>query len=200
MPNIKHRESNKGPNGSTPEYRAWMGMKARCYLKTRKDFSSYGGRGIAVCDQWRDDFTAFLAAVGRRPSPAYSLDRYPDQNGNYEPGNVRWATSSEQAINRRPRRVARAAELDGGKTAAEIAAASGLRKATVQDRYRRGYRGADLYAASLADAKSEKLSAWARNKFSQMSSERRVELARIAATARWSRPTLTALIASEPKS
>ena len=75
-------------------------MKNRCDLPSAASFKYYGGRGIVVCDRWRDDFEAFLADVGPRPSSKHSLDRI-DPNGNYEPGNVRWATLSEQNQNQR---------------------------------------------------------------------------------------------------
>jgi hypothetical protein len=88
-----------------PEYRAWESMKRRCYNSNSKDYKYYGGRGIQVCGEWRDSFTTFLADVWRRPSPNHSLDRYPNNNGNYEPGNVRWATRREQSRNRRYNRI-----------------------------------------------------------------------------------------------
>ena len=75
-------------------------MIARCYNPNSKYFSYYGGRGIAVCDQWREDFQTFLRDVGLRP-PGTSIDRYPNGNGNYEPGNIRWATDKQQNLNRR---------------------------------------------------------------------------------------------------
>ena len=84
----------------TPEYRSWHGLKARCLNPHATGYANWGGRGITVCDRWRDSFENFLADVGRKPSPRHSLDRT-DVNGNYEPGNVRWATPSEQRRNQR---------------------------------------------------------------------------------------------------
>lgn len=86
------------------EYGAWCAMKKRCYLKTNPSYKSYGGRGIVVCNEWIDDFAAFFRHIGPRPSLNHSLDRI-DVNGNYEPGNVRWATAREQACNRRDTRM-----------------------------------------------------------------------------------------------
>lgn len=80
---------------------AWTNMIQRCTNPKRPDYSFYGGRGIEVCARWRESFAAFLEDVGPRPSSGHSLDRYPDQNGNYEPGNCRWATKHEQMQNTR---------------------------------------------------------------------------------------------------
>ncbi len=86
----------------TPEYNIWVAMTQRCRNPNSADFKNYGGRGIQVCERW-NSFENFLADVGRRPHPNLTIDRI-QNDGDYEPGNIRWATRHEQNNNQRPRK------------------------------------------------------------------------------------------------
>lgn len=87
----KHGQSN------TAVYRVWQSMKRRCHDAKDASYERYGAKGISVCQEWRDSFEAFAADMGPRPD-GMTLERM-DSKGNYEPGNVRWATYTEQARN-----------------------------------------------------------------------------------------------------
>jgi hypothetical protein len=94
----RHGLARRGTTSS--EWHAWQGMKQRCLNPNDTVFKYYGGRGIRVCDRWRDSFDAFLADMGRKPSPELTLDRF-DVNGDYEPGNCRWTSWQVQRANQR---------------------------------------------------------------------------------------------------
>jgi hypothetical protein len=98
---VKHGEARRGRK--TKEYKAWFRMIQRCNNPKHVSYPNYGARGITVCQLWMDDFEAFFVEVGRAPSSKHTLDRK-DNNGNYEPGNCRWATPKEQVSNRRKRK------------------------------------------------------------------------------------------------
>lgn len=97
----KRTHGHNGKFGASPEYQTWNRMIQRCHNPKHTSFNLYGGRGIQVCPEWRASFQAFLDHVGPKPGKGFSLDRFPNNNGNYEPGNVRWATPMDQARNTR---------------------------------------------------------------------------------------------------
>lgn len=89
----------------SPEHRTWCGMIKRCYNQNNPGYEDYGGRGITVCDRWKNSFESFLSDMGVKPFPEASIGRI-DNDGNYEPNNCRWETYGQQAKNtRRNRRV-----------------------------------------------------------------------------------------------
>lgn len=97
--NLKHGQ-NKTTKVS-PEYKAWSQAIQRCYNPKIRNYEDYGGRGVVVCERWLNSFENFFEDMGERPSPNHSLDRFPNNNGNYEPSNCRWATLIQQSRNKR---------------------------------------------------------------------------------------------------
>lgn len=112
-------------------YNSWAGMIQRGFNPNSKRFKDYGGRGISVCNRWRNSFAAFLADMGERPDGT-TLDRYPNKDGNYEPGNCRWATPKEQQNNTRNNWII---EFNGiSKTIHEWATSTGIKASTLRRR------------------------------------------------------------------
>lgn len=119
----------------SPEYVVWACMKRRCLDDRLPAFRNYGGRGIQVCERWAD-FRNFYADMGPKPSPRHSIDRI-DNDGNYEPGNCRWATRGEQCNNRRGNR--RITVGDRTMTIAQWSRATGLPPGTLVRRLDLGW-------------------------------------------------------------
>lgn len=112
----------------------WRWMMRRCYNEKIPNYASYGGRGIVVCERWHD-LVKFFEDMGHPPSRSHSLDRI-DNNGNYEPGNCRWATQKEQTRNTRRNRYL---EVRGSrKLMTDWALEFGISEATLHQRLKRG--------------------------------------------------------------
>jgi hypothetical protein len=119
----------------TPEFAAWSHMIQRCTNPNDDSYADYGARGITVCDRWKNDFLNFFADMGPRPT-GMTLER-DEVNGNYEPGNCRWATKKEQANNTRRNRLI---ELDGERgTLQWWADKTGIGRGTIAWRLNRGW-------------------------------------------------------------
>ena len=82
----------------TAEHKIWVHMRERCFNPNATSYARYGAKGITVCERW-NSFESFLTDMGPRPSPKHSIDRFPNQKGDYEPGNCRWATAKQQMRN-----------------------------------------------------------------------------------------------------
>lgn len=123
------------PASSRPEYDVWRSMKQRCGEGGHKD---YAGRGISVCEQWVHSFETFFAHMGPRPSPQHSLDRI-DNDGNYEPGNCRWATRVQQANNTRKTAPKKYVVMGVSYSLSELAVVSGVSATMIRDRIRKGW-------------------------------------------------------------
>jgi hypothetical protein len=120
------------------EYKVWSEMIRRCHNHHDTSYANYGGRGIQVCDDWRGagGFEAFIGHIGRRPSASHAVDRI-DNNGNYEPGNVRWATQTVQGRNTRKNRLITA--FGKTMTLAEWAERTGIKRETIARRLNCGW-------------------------------------------------------------
>lgn len=137
------RHGHTSNRRATPTYCSWSSMVQRCTNPNCKSWPEYGGRGITVCDRWRNSFDAFLADMGQKPRGT-SIDRIDNDRG-YEPGNCRWATRAVQNKNQRRNRrqlsphVERdiVARIERGHTHAAVAASLGIARVTVGEVWKR---------------------------------------------------------------
>lgn len=135
----RHGHGRRGKE-RTPTYQAWDSMVQRCTNALSRTYPWYGGRGIGICARWRV-FENFLQDMGERPGKSLSLDRI-DTNGDYEPGNCRWATRRQQQGNLRSNVVL---SFDGkAMHLADWARLTGIKRGTLQARYLRGFPVGDI--------------------------------------------------------
>ena len=142
-----------------PEYKTWVRMRGRCSNPRSPDYSLYGGRGVTVCAQW-NDFAAFYADMGPRPSLGHSIDRI-DPDGNYCPENCRWATATEQRRNQRFRLHPLTIH---GEThlLADWAMKTGIPRNTISRRIKRGWTPEEAITVSPEGTGPKILSRWHR--------------------------------------
>lgn len=120
----------------TVEYSSWQDIKRRCYDPEDANYHNYGGRGISMCEAWRDDVVQFVVDVGLRPKSGMTLDRI-DTNGHYEPRNMRWASNSTQQRNRRDTVWLRMPA--GWRVLADVADEFGIHHSVLKGRLRGGW-------------------------------------------------------------
>ena len=140
---FKHGAAVRG--AMTTEYRIWLSMKQRCTNPKTISYRCYGALGVTVCSEWSHSFERFLSDMGPRPSPHHSLDRYPNKDGGYEPGNVRWATRIEQNNNSARNRII--AAFGKSLTISQWARSLGINRGALQKRIARGLAPEDALTA-----------------------------------------------------
>jgi hypothetical protein len=135
-PKPTHGHAGRYRGGRSPEYRVWSGMIQRCHNPNHDKHRIYGARGICVCERWRRSFVAFLEDVGPRPHKGLQLDRI-NNDGNYEPGNVRWTTPMANCRNSRNAKPVKAFGRE--RCMAEWCAEFNMVHGTVTARIKRGW-------------------------------------------------------------
>jgi len=148
---LTHAKENASNIRYSPEYHCWQAMIQRCHNPNNGYYDRYGARGIVVCDRWRAAFENFLSDVGPRPSKNHSIDRV-DGNGNYEPGNCRWATRKQQQNNVSSNVLI---EFNGEKmTVAQWADKLGMSRTALYSRIRSGWKIEEALTAPVDKALS----------------------------------------------
>lgn len=142
----------------TRTYQIWCAMKQRCYDTKSESYGRYGGRGISICERWRESFENFLADMGTCPSKKHSIDRT-DTDGNYEPGNCRWATAKVQGNN--TRRNVRFEYMGEMKTISEISDIVGIPYRTIYYRiFSYGWTPEKAYSTPVDTTHHRKTNPW----------------------------------------
>ncbi len=155
MSAVASRHNPTHQQSGSPTYFSWQSMIQRCNNVNHIYFGNYGGRGVRVCGRWQGEggFINFLADMGPRPSAKHSIDRFPDNDGDYEPGNCRWATGGQQNRNRRNNRFIEA--FGERRLMCEWSELSGIRASCIWQRLKRGM--APEAALSMPDDKGNRL-------------------------------------------
>ena len=135
----------------TPEYKAWKAMKQRCFNPNNKQYLDWGGRGITVCDRWKNSFENFLADMGLKPTPKHSIDRI-DNDDNYFSDNCRWATKAEQQNNQRTKPLITIG--NDTYTIAQWTTEKGYDKSVIHNRLKYGWSDYDAVMTPVKQRKS----------------------------------------------
>lgn len=163
-PNNKHRKYEFDKKELHKEYMTWIRMRRRCENPESQDYANYGGRGIMVCRRWSDiekGFINFLEDMGRRPGIGYSLDRI-DNDGDYHPGNCRWATILQQNRNKRTARLITIGEVTQGLP--EWSDESGINQNTIRGRLVRGWSPEEAVFGTIRQIMERVGNRWSKRK------------------------------------
>lgn len=140
-----------------PGYNSWNAMKARCNHSGSKAYPNYGGRGITICDEWKDNFEQFISDMGERPSDRHTIERL-DTNGNYEPSNCVWATYGEQMNNKRNNRTLEHNGVE--QTVSQWARELNISKDTIRKRLDKGFSTEEALQVGRKSRSGKPASAW----------------------------------------
>lgn len=150
---VKHGCGRTGSR-RTPEYRAWQNILRRCGNPNNPGFKYYGGRGITVCEEWRESFENFLSDMGERPSKKHSIDRI-DNNSGYRKSNCRWATKIQQSANRR--NTIRLTFGGESRTVREWSEICGIPQATLRVRIKLGWDAGRVVSSPVNEKRRQSI-------------------------------------------